>query len=86
MNGDLSSWNYDPVANKWKLKAIDASGQEIIAANGFYVVMNVDEGKMVVGWHQINGYWYFFNSDGAMLRDTLTPDSYIVDKNGRWRQ
>ena len=42
------------------------------------------EGQMIYGWRFINGYWYYFSSDGSMLVNTITPDGYLVDENGRW--
>lgn len=46
-------------------------------------------GRMVTGWQMIDGKWYYFNeiSDGkrgALLKNTMTPDGYIVDENGVW--
>lgn len=35
-------------------------------------------------WKYIDGYWYYFNNYGFMLEDTVTPDGYTVDKEGRW--
>ena len=34
------------------------------------------------GWVQDDGKWYYINSDGIMLRDTITPDGYHVNKKG----
>ncbi len=41
------------------------------------------DGWMVTGWKQINGFWYYFGADGALLTDTTTPDGHRVDANGR---
>ena len=35
-------------------------------------------------WEMINGIWYYFDSNGYMLADEATPDSYYVDANGAW--
>ena len=51
-------------------------------------------GYMYKGWHQINGQYYYFTEylmldgpkEGAMLRNTVTPDGYYVDENGVWKQ
>lgn len=32
----------------------------------------------------IYGYWYYTGSDGKILKNTITPDGYKVDANGRW--
>lgn len=44
-------------------------------------------GAMVTGWHLIDGKWYYFNPDphgklGAMYADGITPDGYLVGKDG----
>lgn len=36
------------------------------------------------GWSQIDGVWYYFDSNGYMLADTTTPDGYYVDASGAW--
>jgi len=38
----------------------------------------------VIGWYNINNQWYYFDSYGAMIYDTTTPDGYKVDKMGAW--
>ena len=43
-----------------------------------------DEGKMVVGWKKIQGAWYYFGIDGAMLTNAYTPDGYYVGPDGKW--
>lgn len=43
-----------------------------------------DEGYMVTGWAQYDGYKYYFNDpDGYMLLNATTPDGYKVGPNGR---
>ena len=42
---------------------------------------------MVTGWHLIDGKWYYFNPEahgklGAMYADGVTPDGYLVGKDG----
>lgn len=46
-------------------------------------------GQMLVGWHKVNGYWYYFGSDGIYLRNTSVKSAnglydYYLDKNGHW--
>ena len=43
----------------------------------------VDEGKMITGWKQVQGSWYFFQTDGAMLSNTTTPDGYLLGADGK---
>lgn len=45
---------------------------------------NMSEGALVIGWKLIDGYWYFFDSEGTMLVNTLTPDGYLVGADGKW--
>lgn len=54
-------------------------------------VSNGTLGAMVTGWKQIEDDWYYFNevSDGykgAMYANTVTPDGYETDSQGRWIQ
>lgn len=42
-----------------------------------------EEGYMKTGWIDWNGVDYYCGESGAMLRDTITPDGYILDSNGR---
>lgn len=46
-------------------------------------------GYMLTGWTQSSGDWYYLSTIhdggyGAMLTDTVTPDGYTVDKDGKW--
>lgn len=46
-------------------------------------------GRMVTGWHWIDGFCYYFQelSDGfkgALLVNTVTPDGYTVGETGAW--
>ncbi|MBR6789875.1 MAG: N-acetylmuramoyl-L-alanine amidase family protein, partial [Oscillospiraceae bacterium] len=44
-----------------------------------------DSGSMKAnGWVQARGEWYYIGSDGAMITDTVTPDGYRVDADGKW--
>lgn len=35
-------------------------------------------------WEQINGAWYYFNENGIMLENGITPDGYTVGADGAW--
>ncbi len=55
------------------------------ADNKWYFFENAktnDEGKMQIGWKQIQGVWYFFGIDGTMYQNQTTPDGFTVDANG----
>ena len=46
-------------------------------------------GRMLTGWQQIDGKWYFFESasgkdQGRMYRSERTPDGYYVGADGIW--
>jgi len=34
------------------------------------------------GWHEINGENYYFDSDGLLLTNRITPDNYYVNQDG----
>ena len=60
--------------------------------NTFYLnpVSDGKRGKMMTGWQKIDEKWYYFSniSDGTrgkLLKDTKTPDGYLVDKDGVWK-
>ena len=35
-------------------------------------------------WEQINGAWYYFNENGIMLENGITPDGFTVGADGAW--
>lgn len=44
-----------------------------------------DNGAYVgYGWKEIAGKQYYFNNDGYMLSNTITPDGYYVGADGAW--
>ena len=43
-----------------------------------------NEGKMVIGWKKVQGAWYYFGLDGAMLTNAYTPDGHYVGPDGKW--
>ena len=45
---------------------------------------NYNLGQMSRGWTKISDSWYFFNSDGLMLSNTVTPDGSKVGIDGKW--
>ena len=45
---------------------------------------NDDMGKMIRGWKQIGGSYYYFDTNGFLLTSGITPDGYSVDANGVW--
>lgn len=57
-----------------------------------YFLHNVSDntrGHMYVGWHLIDGNWYYFNPFagsllGALFTGGMTPDGYMVNEKGQW--
>lgn len=52
----------------------------------FNTVHDGTYGKSLTGWQWIDGYCYYFDQDGKMLANTMTPDGYTVNEDGRWAQ
>ena len=43
-----------------------------------------DSGAMAANrWIQDGKYWYYLGPDGTILTNTVTPDGYRVDSQGR---
>jgi len=42
-----------------------------------------ENGYMVTGWKNRNGYWYHYGADGALTRDQWIDGTYYVGNNGR---
>ena len=66
------------------------TGWHLDADGSWYYLNPVSDGyrgAMVTGWHLIDGKWYYFNPEahgklGAMYADGVTPDGYLVGKDG----
>lgn len=44
-----------------------------------------EDGTMACNyWVKTNEKWYYLGSDGVMLKDTVTPDGYRLDRAGVW--
>ncbi len=78
-------WQYDNIGGWWYLNpdgTYPAGGW--LNIDGIWYCFN-DVGYMRTGWIQsANGSWYYCDSSGAMLTNTITPDGYYVDANGVW--
>ena len=45
-----------------------------------------DSGEQVKnGWIKDNDNWYYFDSNGELLTNTITPEGYTVDEKGVWK-
>ena len=66
-NGDMDT-GYQPIEGKWY--HFDDTDED-------YGAMSKD------GWEQILGVDVYFNADGTLVTDGLTPDGHLVDQAGR---
>lgn len=53
-------------------------------ANGRWWYQNDDGSFTANGWQNIDGAEYYFDAEGYMLSDTVTPDGYRVGPDGAW--
>ena len=75
--------------DKWTYVENNATRKGWVHTSDGYYYMDLSTGYMSTGFVQIDGKWYYFNeiSDGkrgALLKNTTTPDGYVVDENGVW--
>lgn len=68
------------VASMSILNPIGASAEWEQDSNGWW---NKEGNSWSVGWKQIDGKWYYFNTDGYMVHDT-TIDGYTIGSDGAW--
>lgn len=52
--------------------------------NGDWYYLRDFGGMKKSSWLLYDGKWYYLDNNGKMLKDTKTPDGYIVDINGVW--
>ena len=99
----MNEWAYinNPYAGALQPKAswfrFDANGYMVTGwfldgdGNWYYLnpLSDGTKGKMIEGWHQIQGEWYYFNpvSDGTrgkLMVNTVIQGIYPVDADGKW--
>ncbi|AQR96400.1 stalk domain-containing protein [Clostridium saccharoperbutylacetonicum] len=56
-------------------------GWKLINNKWYYMDNN---GIMQRGWVKTNDNWYYLLNNGEMAENTVTPDGYKVDQNGKW--
>lgn len=59
-----------------------------IDPSGDVYYLNTDEkelGRMVRGWCEISDDYYYFDDMGVLLKNTITPDGFYVDGEGKWQ-
>ena len=54
------------------------------ADNGRWWYENDDGSYRSNGWATIDNKYYYFDSEGYILTDTITPDGYMVNQDGQW--
>ncbi len=58
------------------------NGWELIDGEWYYFN---EESIMQTGWIDWNGEWYYCGTSGAMLKNTTTPDGFLLDHEGKIR-
>ena len=90
-----NSWGYEAYNGKsyWYYfldSGYMATGWVEVNGSKYYLFPNSDgwKGRMLTGWQWIDGNCYYLDSqgqnEGALYRNTTTPDGYAVDAEGRW--
>ena len=90
-----NSWGYEAYNGKsyWYYfldSGYMATGWVDVNGSKYYLFPNSDgwKGRMLTGWQWIDGNCYYLDlqgqNEGALYRNTTTPDGYAVDSEGRW--
>ena len=90
-----NSWGYEAYNGKsyWYYfldSGYMATGWVEVNGSKYYLFSNSDgwKGRMLTGWQWIDGNCYYLDSqgqnEGALYRNTTTPDGFTVDSEGRW--
>ena len=90
-----STWGYEAYNGKsyWYYfldSGYMATGWVDVNGSKYYLFPNSDgwKGRMLTGWQWIDGNCYYLDpqeqNEGALYRNTTTPDGFTVDSEGRW--
>ena len=90
-----NSWGYEAYNGKsyWYYfldSGYMATGWVEVNGSKYYLFPNSDgwKGRMLTGWQWIDGNCYYLDAqgqnEGALYKNTTTPDGYAVDAEGRW--
>ena len=90
-----NSWGYEAYNGKsyWYYfldSGYMATGWVEVNGSKYYLFPNSDgwKGRMLTGWQWIDGNCYYLDAqgqnEGALYRNTTTPDGFTVDLEGRW--
>ncbi len=85
-------WFCDEADKRWYY--LDETGKMcvgwIYVDQSWYFLNTVHDGTFGAmlsgGWYWIDGYCYLFRSDGRLYTETVTPDGFYVDGDGRWSE
>ena len=90
-----TGWVKDNVTGNWYMNDENAGMLEewyLDPHSGSWYYLEPGTGIMLTGWHFINGRWYYLSETsgaiplGAMYRSAWTPDGYLVDETGAWKE
>ena len=90
-----NSWGYEAYNGKsyWYYfldSGYMATGWLEVNGSKYYLFTNSDgwKGRMLTGWQWIDGNCYYLDAqgqnEGALYRNSTTPDGFTVDLEGRW--
>ena len=90
-----NSWGYEAYNGKsyWYYfldSGYMATGWIEVNGSKYYLFPNSDgwKGRMLTGWQWIDGNCYYLDpqgqNEGALYKNTTTPDGFTVDSEGRW--
>ena len=90
-----NSWGYEAYNGKsyWYYfldSGYMATGWVEVNGSKYYLFPNSDgwKGRMLTGWQWIDGNCYYLDpqgqNEGALYKNTTTPDGFTVDSEGRW--
>ena len=90
-----NSWGYEAYNGKsyWYYfldSGYMATGWMDVNGSKYYLFPNSDgwKGRMLTGWQWIDGNCYYLDpqgqNEGALYRNSTTPDGFTVDSEGRW--
>ena len=90
-----NSWGYEAYNGKsyWYYfldSGYMATGWIEVNGSKYYLFPNSDgwKGRMLTGWQWIDGNCYYLDpqgqNEGALYRNSTTPDGFTVDSEGRW--
>lgn len=86
MTAQASSQGWVQEGAKWFYRKQDGNkaSNEWQNIGGVYYWFDTDSYMAASRWVESNGKWFYLGANGAMLKDTITPDGYRLDSSGAW--